>query len=409
MSGRQPTAGPSRIKHHQPTSTQAPPPPSCLSSFSPSRTQYALAQPVLGSADKVTVWDVASDRVLAEYEIEQAGRVSALCWTSISGSARKSSKRRKKSGSDEEADDVVLIATKSAHLVVYSPRKSQALRTLKLSATATAMWADDNGVVAATSNSVVHLSPDVSSISHTFTLPPNTPSPTAITTLASSTADTLHVLVGSQQVTSLHLELATSTISYSSSPLPVSTSSVTSLTPLSQTSQGASFLVVSEDDRTVSQYTIPSPTKAPKLSYRYASPTLSPAHSVSLSSTLLSVLHQSGEVSIFTLPTELDFARPKSDSKPSTLKLVEGKAEQVSRLARIEFAPSESDDEPGALLCGRMVGAGRLKWHRAVFEQPEGGVRPATVVKCEAQDLIGKTNGSVSSHSSPLYWSTVLD
>lgn len=153
----------------------------------------------------------------------------------------------------------------------------------------------------------------------------------------------------------------------------------------------------------MSQYTIPFPTKSAKLSYRYASPTLSPAHSLALSSTLLSVLHLSGEVSIFTLPTELDFARPKSDSKPSTLKLVEGKAEQVSRLARVEFGPTDSDEEAGSLFCGRMVGAGRVKWQRAVYELPEGGLRPSTVIKCDAQDLVGKANGNVSCTHELLY------
>lgn len=394
MYGRQPTAGPSRIKH-QPTSTQAPPPPSALSSFNPSRTYFASAQPVLGSADKVSVWDVASDRVAAEWEVEQAGRVSALAWTSVSGSNRKNGKRRRKSGLDEDADDVVLIATRSSHLVVYSPRRSQVVRKLNLPTPATALWADDNGIAVATASSVVVLSPEVTNITHTFPLPPNTPSPSAIAILASSSSETLHVLIGSQSVITLHLEMATSTVSYTSSPLPVSTSTVTSLSSLPITSQGASFLVVSDDDRTVSQYTIPSPTKSPKLSYRFASPTLSPAHSVAISTTLLSVLHQSGEVSIFPIPAEVDFARPKSDSKPSTLKLVEGKGEQVARLARVEFAQTGSD-ESGALLCGRLAGAGRIKWHRAAYEQPEGGVRPSTIVKCEAHDLVGKANGTVS-------------
>lgn len=390
MSGRQPTAGPSRIK--QPVATQAPPPPSSLSSFNPSRTQYALAQPVLGSADKVTIWDVASDRVVAEWEVEHAGKVSTLCWASVAGGNRKQGKRRKKSGVEDDAEDVVLIATKSSSLVVYSPRRSQVVRKLNLPSTATALWSDDNGIAIATSTSVLVLSPEATSISHTFTLPANTPAPTSIALLASSSADTLHAIIASSAVVTLHLELATSTTSYYSSPLPVSTSSVTSLLPLPITSQGTSFLVVSEDDRTISQYTIPSPTKSPKLSYRYASPTLSPAHSLALSTTLLSVLHQSGEISLFALPTELDFSRPKSDSKPSTVKVVEGKTDQLSRLCRADFSIDAND--ASVLVCGRIAGAGRVKWYTVSYELPEGGVRPSTIFKCEAQDLVVKTNGS---------------
>jgi len=397
MSNRQAAAGPSRPK--QPVASQAPPPPPSLSAFNPSRTQFALAQPVLGSADKVTIWDVTSDRVIAEWEVENAGKVSTLCWAPISGGAsKKAGKRRRKVDVDEDAEDVVLIATKST-LVVYSPRRSQVVKKVTLPGQVTALWSDDRAVIASTATSILVLSSDITSITHTFALPSNTSTPTSIALLQSSTSDTLHVLVASSSVLTLHLELSTSTISYTSPPLPVSNSSVTSIQPLPITSQGASFLVVSEDDRTVSQYTIPSPTKQPKLSYRYASPTLSPAHSLALSSTLLSVLHQSGEISLFTLPAELDFNRPKSDSKPSTVKLVEGKADQLSRLARVEFSESA-----GTLLCGRIAGAGRVKWQTASFELPEGGVRPSTVVKSDTQDLVGKANGlapTVQRYSAP--------
>jgi U3 small nucleolar RNA-associated protein 5 len=391
MSARQPTAGPSRPK--QPVASQAPPPPPSLSAFNSSRTQFALAQPVLGSADKVTIWDISSDRVIAEWEVEAAGRGSTLCWASISGAGSKKQGKRRRKGADASEDgeeDVVLIATKSS-LVIYSPRRSQVVRKVTLSSPITALWSDDNGIIASTATSILVFSPDVTSVSNTFALPANTPSPTSIALLSSSTAETLHVLVATSSIVTLHLELSTSKVSFTSSPLPVSTASVTSLQPLPVMAQGASFLVVSEDDRTVSQYTIPSPTKASKLSYRYASPTLSPAHSVAISSTLLSVLHQSGEISLFSLPSELDFARPKSDSKPSTMKLVEGKADQLSRLARIEFS-----DVAGTLVCGRIAGAGRVKWQSASYELPEGGVGPSTIVKAEAQDLVGKANGNAS-------------
>ena len=391
MSARQPTAGPSRPK--QPVASQAPPPPPSLSSFNPSRTQFALAQPVLGSADKVTIWDTSSDRVIAEWEVEAAGKVSTLCWASVSGAgSKKQGKRRRKGGdaSEDGEEDVVLIATK-ATLVVYSPRRSQVIRKVNLSSPITAMWSDDNGIIASTATSILVFSPEVTSISHTFALPPSTPSPTSIALLASSSAETLHVIVATSSVTTLHLELLTSKVSHTSSPLPVSTATVTSLQPLPTTSQGASFLVISEDDRTVSQYTIPTPSKAAKLSYRYASPTLSPAHSVAISTSLVSVLHQSGEISLFTIPSQLDFSRPKSDSKPSTMKLLEGKADQLSRLARIDFS-----DVAGSLLCGRIAGAGRVKWQSTSYELPEGGLRPSTIVKVEAQDLVGKANGTAS-------------
>jgi U3 small nucleolar RNA-associated protein 5 len=158
--------------------------------------------------------------------------------------------------------------------------------------------------------------------------------------------------------------------------------------PLTQ--QGASFLVVSEDDRTVSQYTFTSPTVAAKLSYRYASPTVSPAHSW-LFRLNCSVLHFSGEIS-FPLPSEVDLSRPKSDSKPTTVELVEGKDERTAHIARAEFAPGSD-----ALLCGRLAGGGRVSGTAPCTSFPEGGLRPSVVVKCDAQDLVASqagTNGS---------------
>ena len=73
------------------------------------------------------------------------------------------------------------------------------------------------------------------------------------------------------------------------------------------------------------------------------------------------------------------------------MKLLEGKADQLSRLARIDFS-----DVAGSLLCGRIAGAGRVKWQSASYELPEGGIRPSTIVKVEAQDLVGKANGTAS-------------
>jgi U3 small nucleolar RNA-associated protein 5 len=73
------------------------------------------------------------------------------------------------------------------------------------------------------------------------------------------------------------------------------------------------------------------------------------------------------------------------------MKLVEGKADQLARLARVEFS-----DVAGTLLCGRIAGGGRLKWQSASYELPEGGVKPSTIVKVEAQDLVGKANGTAS-------------
>ncbi|WOO81032.1 WD repeat-containing protein 43 [Vanrija pseudolonga] len=387
---RQPVAGPSR---HKASAAQVPPPPPTVSGFNPSRTHFAMALPILGSADKVQVWDIAADAVVAEWEVPNASKVTAVVWASAaSGAARKRRKRKSLGGADGGEEDVLLVATNkgdSSSLVVYTPIKGEVLRTIPLSAKATAAWSDEHGVIIATASNLLVLGRDIATVAHTFALPSTASAPSAVALLPTSSVETLHVVVANASVVALHLSLESSSISHTSSPLPVSTTSVTSLEPLPLTQQGASFLVVSEDDRTVSQYTLASPTVTAKLSFRYASPTVSPAHSLAVSSELLSVLHFSGEISLFPLPSEVDLSRPKSDSKPTTVKLVEGKDERTAHIARAEFAPSSD-----ALLCGRLAGGGRVKWYRAVYELPEGGLRPSVVVKCDAQDLVASQAGA---------------
>lgn len=394
MAPRSAQAGPSRS---QKSAAQAPPPSPSVSGFNPSRTHFALALPVLGSADKVQVWDVAADAVVAEWEVPGAAQVSALCWASVASSGAAKKRRRRKSlpgdGSDE---NVLLIATNkgtTSNLLSYIPLKGEVIRSSPLPGKATAAWSDEHGVIVATDDELLVLGPDASSISNTFDLPSSSNSPSAVAILPTSTPEVLHVIVGTMSVTAVHLSLSSSSVSHTSSPIPASTTAITSLQPLPLSQQGASFLVVSEGDRTVSQYTFPSPTATAKLSYRYASPTLSPAHSLAVSPELLSVLHFSGEISLFNLPSEVDFARPKSDSKPKVVKLVEGKEERTAHLVRAEFAPVKQG-APGALWCGRMAGGGRVKWYKAVFEQPEGGLRQTTVVKCDAQDLVNNTSAA---------------
>ncbi|WWC61350.1 uncharacterized protein I303_103931 [Kwoniella dejecticola CBS 10117] len=396
MAPRQPVAGPSRPKHSQQPVAQSPPPSSSLSAFNSSQTLFALASPVLGSADKVQVWDVTTDRVVAEWEVAGASKATTVTWANIQSDAASKKKKRRKSGPTDSIDEeAVLITSAKGQLHVFSPSKGEIIRTITLPEPATSAWSDEHAVVYTTSSSILVLSPDASTISHTFPfpLPSATTSPSAISILPSSTPDVLHVLVATSSVVVLHLDLSSSKVTYTSQPLPASTSSVSSILPLPTSEQGSSFLVVSEDDRTISQYTIIAPQSPPKLSYRYASPTLSSAHSLSTCSTLLSVLHVSGEVSLFALPSNLDFSRPKSDSKPSTVKVVEGKEERIARLARVTFE-SQAAGAPGALLCGRLAGGGRVKWHRAVFELPEGGLKPSTIVKSDAQDLVGSTGSS---------------
>ncbi|KAK8869978.1 hypothetical protein IAR55_000548 [Kwoniella newhampshirensis] len=386
---QQPVAGPSRPKYSQQPVAQSPPPSSSVSAFNSSRTLFALASPVLGSADKVQVWDVASDRVISEWEIQGASKATTVSWaTAPFDATSKKKKRRKSGGADNGEDEVIVITTSKNQLVVFNPRKGEIIRTVDTPSPVSAAWSSQYATVLATSTSLLVLSPDASSFSHTFSMPSTISSPSAIAVLPTSTPQTLHVLVAASSIVAVHLELSSSKVAYTSSPLPASTTSVTSIIPIPTTSQGSSFLVVSEDDRTISQYTFSAPQSSAKLSYRYASPTLSSAHSVAAETNHLAVLHESGEVSLFKLPAELNFAQPKSDSKPSTVKLLEGKDERTARLCRVDFAPG-GEGAPGALLCGRMAGGGRVKWHRAVFELPEGGLRASTIVKCDAQDLVG--------------------
>ena len=380
MAPKQPQAGPSRIKA---SSTQAPPPPVSVAAFNPSRTLFACAQPVLGSADKLTVWDVVADRVIAEWEVEGAAKATTVVWSTISDAAKK--KKRRKSGSGHEGDeDVVALTTDKGSLVVFAPRRGEVLRRVDVGRVHAA--ASNDRLVLVTAKDILVVDRDLSAIANTFPLPAGATTPTAATILPSE-SDIIHLLIASASVISIHISLDQDKLAHSSSPLPVSTSHVSSLVSLPASSHGHSFLVLCQDDRTVSQYTLPQPSAQAKLSYRYSSPTISPVHSVSTTPELISVLHTSGEVSLFPTPTDLDFVRPKSDSKPSLVKVVEGKEDSPVRLVGATF--STEDDAAGALLCGKIFGGGRVKWLKAVYERPEGGVKAETVVKTDAQDLAG--------------------
>jgi U3 small nucleolar RNA-associated protein 5 len=339
----------------------------------------------------VQVWDVAADAVVSEWEVAGAAKVTALCWASVSASgAAKKRKKRKSLPGDGGDEDVLILATnkgETSTLAFHSPIKGDVQRTLALPAKVSAAWSDENGIILATESNLLVLGQDAAAISHTVALPSAALPPSAIALLPTSTSDVLHVIVGTISVTALHLTLASSSITYTSSPVTASTTAVTSIQPLPLTQQGASFLVVAEDDRAVSQFTIASPGTNAKLSHRYATQTVSPVHSVAVSSELFAALHVSGEVSLFPIPFELNLSRPSTDSKPKQVKLVEGKDERTSRLCRIAFAPTE-EGATGALWCGRMAGAGRVKWYKATYELPEGGLRQSTVIKCDAQDLI---------------------
>ena len=379
MAPRQPTAGPSRIKA---SSTQAPPPSPSVSAFNSSRTLFACAQPILGSAEKLSVWDIKSDRSIAEWEIEGASQATTVTWISLS-SAGPSRKKRRKSEAPQDLDEVVVVTTRSGSLFAFSPKRGEVIRRQEIDGVSAAC-VTQRGMVLATAKDLLVLDPDLSTRS-TVPLPANTAPVHALAVLPTSTNDVLHVLLGATtSVISLHLSLSSGKISHSSNPIPVSTTRVTALYPLPAAKSGASFLVLTEDDRTVSSYTLPTPTSPAKLSYRYASPTLSPAHSVSISADLVSVLHTSGEVSLFTFPSDLDLVRPKTDSSPNTLRLVEGKEERLVRLSGVAF----DDDDSGALLCGRISGGGRVKWVKPTYELPEGGIRKETVVKSNAGDLV---------------------
>ncbi|WVN89037.1 uncharacterized protein L203_104253 [Cryptococcus depauperatus CBS 7841] len=399
MAPHQPVAGPSKPKHaNQPVASLSLPPPT-LSSFNSSRTLFALASPVLGRADKVQIWDIASNRVTSEWELPAASKATTLIWTSIPTDISSKKKKRRKSGAGQGSEEeVVLVTTEMNQLVILSPNKDEILRTVDLPEPVTAAWADKHASLLATRSFILILSQDASTIIQTFVLPANVSPSSAIAVLPTTTSDTLHVLVASTVVVALHLELSSSKVKYTSSPLPASATSISSLHPLPLTEQGVSFLIVSEDDRTISQYTLPSPEATAKLSYRYASPTLYSAHSLAVESNLLAVLHESSEISLFHLPSTLDFARPKSDTSPSTVKLLEGKDERIAHLARVAFVPT-NDGEPGSLLCGRMMGGGRLVWNRVVYESPEGGLKANTVLNVEAQDLLSSAAASsLSTH-----------
>lgn len=382
MASKQPVAGPSRLRSA--ASTQTPPPHPSLAAFDDSCTRFALAIPALGAADKVCIWDTTNDNQLFEHELEGASKACALCWTSAPAAFGPAKKKRRKSGLF--SDHAVAVALETGGALIISATDGQVLSRLNTPKRISAVTQVGQRLLAASSDAIYLISEDLTSVSTTFPLPAHSAAPSSLAVLPTSNSTVLHLLVANASVSVVHLEYSSGKLLYTSPAVPVSTSSVTALRTIPPTSQGTSFVVVADDDRAISQYLLPSVQSVPKLAYRYASPTLSAAHSVTISDDTLSVLHTSGEVSVFPLPTELDVVRPKSDSKPSMIKVVEG---EVGRPARICGLTYVSNDRPlqATLVCGRMVGAGRVKWIRAEFGTGES-MRPPVTIKCDAQDLV---------------------
>jgi U3 small nucleolar RNA-associated protein 5 len=241
------------------------------------------------------------------------------------------------------------------------------------------------------------LAADLSNVAATIALPSRTPAPTAVAILPTSTKESLHLVVASSSAAVLHVTPTGTEVDAVSAPLPVSTSTVTALYPLPAVKGdgSASFIVVSEDDRTVAQYTIPKSGADPRLSYRYTSPTLSSAHSVSSSPSHLSVMHTSGQVSLFPLPaaSSLDLSRPQSNGKPHAVNLIEGKADKPARLCRACLAVPASSGGKLSLVAGRMLGGGRIKWTSIELDATDVSEGGETKVKCDAQDLVSAASG----------------
>lgn len=402
MAPKTPVAGPSKPRSSVNSPAVSAPPRPALSAFSPSRTLFALAHPALGQADKVSVWDVTEDRFVSEWEIEGASKASSLTFASIPASASASrgaagsNKKRRK----DEREEVVVVSTTKGQIFVWSPTRG-VLSRIELpqtsgSAVACALAFSEalHAVVAVSATSVYLLSPDLANVAATIALPARTPAPTAIAILSSSTKESLHLVVASSTAVVLHVTPTGTEVEAVSAAVPVSTSSTIALYPLPAT-KGASvpisFVVVSEDDRTVAQYTIPSAGADPRLSYRYTSPTLSSAHSVSASLSHLSVLHASGQVSLFPLPSSssLDLSRPQSNGKPHAIQLVEGKSDKPARVCRACLTLSAaSQDASVSVVAGRMLGGGRIKWTTVQLDAADISESGETKVKCDAQDLV---------------------
>jgi U3 small nucleolar RNA-associated protein 5 len=201
---KQPVAGPSRIKAN---ATQAPPPPAPVAAFNPSRTLFACAQPVLGSADKLTVWDIIADRVIAEWEVEGAAKATTVSWGSISsGAARKKRKKKSNSNDTSRSSDATACTRPTSSRRITSPRLGANTTNPPLSvvrATTSSSpspfefdfffrvhaVASDDRLVLVTAKEVLVVDSDLSAVSHTFALPAGTQAPTSASLLPTSTAD----------------------------------------------------------------------------------------------------------------------------------------------------------------------------------------------------------------------------
>jgi hypothetical protein len=117
-------------------------------------------------------------------EVPNASKVSAIVWASAaSGAAKKRRKRKSLGGADGGEEDVLLVATNkgdTSSVVVYTPIKGEVLRTIPLSAKATAAWSDEHGVIVATASNLLVLGRDIATVAHTFALPSTASAPSAV-------------------------------------------------------------------------------------------------------------------------------------------------------------------------------------------------------------------------------------
>ncbi len=175
---------------------------------------------------------------------------------------------------------------------LHLPSHEGCRRQMRLAIQALAAWTDERGVFLSTSSAILLLAVDTLAVKHTFALPPNTPSPTALAVMPRSSGDKATILASADSVVSLDVNLSSGKVlSHLRHYLSQHLTSLRSRLCLERARDRHSSLAA--DDRTVSQYTFAPNSATARLSYRYASPTVSPVHSVNVSPAHLSVLHAS--------------------------------------------------------------------------------------------------------------------
>lgn len=442
----------SALNHSSNTSILPPAPRPSLSGFNASHTQYASITPTLGGADKLRIWNVSDNRVVAEWDIAHAQgaagvkmNVTGLTWVKLGGEdqddsedasrnkKRKKTKQAGKSSTATATKDVVVLA-QGSDLLFYSSSLVKPVKKISVGdeKVHSITYEDEAGIIVTTTKEVIILDAISGESMAKFSLPANLPSSTAIaTTLCTSNEEPendenkLTIILSSLQVCILtvSLPLAKDSEHTFSVVQPAGAEAVRAVVPISTSEDDSTitFATIEENSRVCSiwQCTLDSATSTPTILASVPCPSASPVQSLSLTSDhVLFVLSTTGEawgfdVSATSLASPAaQSSTPDSDKKSNkkrrsvvnnaslkpviTIESLGGNVIAIDQVATTSSPASDDDmqvdqaenENGNEIIVGRMVGPHRVKWDQVQYRDILGSLNTPITLKKPSNDFL---------------------